>query len=230
MLFRSRDIRNENGRCIKSRDMFNHADSCPKPGIVIWLQKDSSLPPICKIRHSALAVEMGASLSTLRAKGVENVDPKELDRLVIEPFANPFRVHPLVVDCQQFKKLFQSGCDCYIMNTHAFGLPDQLVDIPKALSLAIVTELSRGNILWKDWKMFQGLQIPKNGNELFRSSYDRKYKPPKDMKYLSYLRDRMQDRITFLSNKRDLEYDMENTFIDPLVQARTVIDRILNPI
>jgi phosphoenolpyruvate carboxykinase (ATP) len=40
----------------------------------------------------------------------------------------------------------------------------------------------------------------------------------------------MQDRITFLSNKRDLEGDMENTFIDPLVQARTVIDRILNPI
>jgi phosphoenolpyruvate carboxykinase (ATP) len=224
------DIRNENGRCLKSRDMFNHANSCPKPGIVIWLQKDSSLPPICKIQHSALAVGMGASLSTMRAKGVENVDPKELDKLVIEPFANPFRVHPLVVDCQQFKKLFKSGCDCYIMNTHAFGLPDQLIDIPKKLSLAIVTELSRDHVQWKDWKMFQGLQIPKNGNDLFGSSYDKKYKPSKDLKYLSYLRDRMQDRITFLSNKRDLEYDMENTFIDPLVQARTVIDRILNPI
>jgi phosphoenolpyruvate carboxykinase (ATP) len=225
-----RDIRNENGRCLKSRDMFNHANSCPKPGIVIWLQKDSSLPPICKISHSALAVGMGASLSTMRAKGVENVDPKELDKLVIEPFANPFRVHPLVVDCQQFKKLFKSGCDCYIMNTHAFGLSDQLIDIPKELSLSIVTELSRGNIEWRDWKMFQGLQIPRNGNDLFGTSYDRKYKPTKNRDYLVYLRDRMQDRITFLSNKRDLEGDMENTFIDPLVQARTVIDRILNPI
>ena len=40
----------------------------------------------------------------------------------------------------------------------------------------------------------------------------------------------MQDRITFLSNKRDLENDMENIFIDPLVAARTVLDRILEPL
>ncbi len=225
-----KDIRNENGRCIKSRDMFNHADFCEKPGIVIWLQKDTSLPPITRVHNPAMAVGMGASLSTMRAKGVENVDPKELEKLVIEPFANPFRVHPLVVDCNQFFKLFKQGCECYIMNTHAFGLPDKLVDIPKRLSLSIVTELMRGTIIWKEWKMFQGLSIPRNGNELFGSEYDRKYKPPKDMTYLSFLRERMQDRITFLSNMRDLERDMDNTFIDPLVLARTVIDRTLNPI
>jgi len=40
----------------------------------------------------------------------------------------------------------------------------------------------------------------------------------------------MQDRITFLSNKRDIEHDMESAFIDPLVVARTVIDRIVHPI
>jgi phosphoenolpyruvate carboxykinase (ATP) len=40
----------------------------------------------------------------------------------------------------------------------------------------------------------------------------------------------MQDRITYLSNKRDLEKDMESAFIDPLVVARTVIDNILHPI
>ena len=103
-------------------------------------------------------------------------------------------------------------------------------DIPKRLSLSIVTELMRGTIIWKEWKMFQGLSIPRNGNELFGPEYDRKYKPPKDMTYLSFLRERMQDRITFLSNMRDLERDMDNTFIDPLVLARTGIDRILNPI
>jgi len=83
------DIRNDNGRCLKSRDMFNHADSCERPGMVIWLQKDTSLPPICKVNTVGLAVAMGASLSTLRAKGVENIDPEELSKLVIEPFANP---------------------------------------------------------------------------------------------------------------------------------------------
>jgi len=225
------DIRNDNGRCLKSRDMFNHAHFCEKPSTVIWLQKDTSLPPICKITRSAMAVAMGASLSTMRAKGVENVDPKELDRLVIEPFANPFRVHPLVEDCRQFLKLFKSGCDCYVMNTHAVGMPGHLTDIPKTISLAIVTELVRGKIEWKEWKAFSGLQIPKNGNELFGPNYEKKYSPPtKHPGYLKFLRDRMQDRITFLSNKRDLENDMESIFIDPLVASRTVLDRILEPL
>jgi phosphoenolpyruvate carboxykinase (ATP) len=224
------DIRNANGRCIKSRDMFNHADYCGAPNKVIWLQKDSSLPPVCRVNSVVLSVSMGASLSTMRAKGVENVDPKELEKLVIEPFANPFRVHPLIVDCQQFLKLFKAGCECYIMNTHAFGVSEELVDIPKELSLKIVTELVRGNIEWRDWKRFQGLSVPKNGNELFGSDYDRKYKPTHNLKYLEYLRDRMQDRITYLSNKRDLEKDMDSSYIDPLVVARTVIDKILTPV
>ena len=224
------DIRNDNGRCIKSRGMFNHADFCERPDKVIWLQKDTSLPPICKINSVGLAVAMGASLSTMRAKGVENVDPKELERLVIEPFANPFRVHPLMVDCLQFKKLFKLGTECYIMNTHAFGLPGSLINIPKELSLKIVTELVRGNIDWREWKAFEGLLLPKNGSELFGADYDKKYKPTRASEYLSYLRDRMQDRITYLSNKRDLEKDMESAFIDPLVVARTVIDNILHPI
>lgn len=224
------DIRNDNGRCLKSRDMFNISNFCERPGKVVWLQKDTSLPPVCKVNSVALAVAMGASLSTLRAKGVENVPKEELAKLVIEPFANPFRVHPLTVDCQQFKKLFKLGTECYIMNTHAFGLPDDLTDIPKELSLKIVTELVRGNIEWRDWKAFEGLQLPKNGNELFGPDYDRKYKPARTPDYLSYLRDRMQDRITYLSNKRDIDMDMESSFIDPLVVARTVIDKILNPI
>jgi phosphoenolpyruvate carboxykinase (ATP) len=224
------DIRNPNGRCLKSRDMFNHADFCERPGAVIWLQKDPSLPPICKANSTGLAVAMGASLSTMRAKGVENVDAKELAKLVIEPFANPFRVHPLKVDCQQFKKLFKLGTSCYIMNTHAFGLPGKRIDIPKELSLAIVTALVRDQIKWKEWRAFKGLLIPQNGNELFGKDFDKKYKPSRDREYLDFLRDRMQDRITYLSNKRDIEHDMESAFIDPLVAARTVIDNILSPI
>jgi len=223
------DIRNDNGRCIKSRDMFTNAPSCERPSMVIWLQKDTSLPPISKVKGSSLAVAMGASLSTLRAKGVENVEAKELDKLVIEPFANPFRVHSLLEDCEQFRKLFKMGCDCYIMNTHAFGLPDDLVNIPKELSLNIVTQLMRGNIQWREWRTFHGLSLPSNGNEFFGADFDKKYKPNRSLDYINFLRDRMQDRITFLSNKRDIEKDMANTFIAPLVLARTTIDKILNP-
>jgi phosphoenolpyruvate carboxykinase (ATP) len=216
------DIRNDNGRCIKTRDMFNHANFCERPGMVIWLQKDTSLPPITKVKSKNLAVALGASLSTKRSK--------ELEKLVLEPFANPFRVHPLLVDCIQFKKLFKQGTECYIMNTGAFGLPENLVDIPKKLSLSIVTELVRGNIEWREWRAFQGLLLPKNGKELFGSDYDKKYKPTRDPNYLSFLRDRIQDRITYLSNKRDMEQDMDSVFIDPLVAARIVIDHILYPV
>ncbi|MCG6552525.1 MAG: phosphoenolpyruvate carboxykinase (ATP) [Candidatus Magnetominusculus sp. LBB02] len=223
------DIRNRNGRCIKTRDMFKHTDYCEKPGKVIWLQKDPSLPPISKIKNPWLKVAMGASLSTMRAKGVENVDPKELGRLVIEPFANPFRVHPLMWDCQQFNKLFQSGTECYIMNTHAFGTADDQTDIPKTLSLKIMTELIHGTIEWREWKAFQGLLIPKNGKELFGSDFEKKYKPTRDKRYLSYLRERMQDRITFLSQKREAK-DMDSVIIDPIVAARTIIDKILSEI
>lgn len=224
------DIRNDNGRCVKSRDMFRHANHCGRPGDLIWLQKDPSIPPLCKISDVGLAVAMGASLSTMRAKGVENVPKEELEKLVIEPFANPFRVHPLMVDCEQFLKLFKLGTNCYIMNTHAFGLPGKEIDIPKELSLAIVTEIMRRTVEWREWKMFPGLLLPKNANELFGPDYDRKYKPSRDPEYLEFLRNRMQDRITYLSNKRDIDRDMESAFIDPLVRARLVIDKILNPI
>ncbi len=226
----ARDTRNDNGRCLKSRDMFNHDDYCGRPKQLIWLQKDQSLPPVSKVTDVGLAVAMGASLSTMRAKGVENVTKEELAKLVIEPFANPFRVHPLLEDCRQFLKLFKLGTECYIMNTGAFGLPGEEVDIPKELSLAIVTQMVRGKIEWREWKSFPGLQLPANGVDLFNPDYDKKYKPTRNQEYLQFLRNRMQDRITFLSNKRDLEQDMDSAFIDPLVAARTVIDKILNPI
>lgn len=224
------DIRNENGRCIKSRDMFNHDNYCGRPGSVIWLQKDPSLPPITKVADIDLAVAMGASLSTMRARGVENVPPEELEKLVIEPFANPFRVHPLMVDCQQFRNLFKLGTECYVMNTNAFGLPDKEINIPLQLSLSIMTAIVRGTIKWSEWSHFPGLLIPEDGIEIFGEDYNKKYRPTNELNYLKFLRRRMQDRITYLSNKRDLESDMENLFIDPLIAARVEIDKILKPI
>ena len=226
----ARDIRNDNGRCIKSRDMFKSADSCGRPNTLIWLQKDQALPPVMKVADKGLAVAMGASLSTLRAKGVENVAKEELAKLVIEPFANPFRVHKLMEDCRQFLKLFKLGTACYIMNTGRFGMPGDEVDVPKELSLAIVTQLVRGKVEWREWKSFPGLLLPANGDDLFGDEFDKKYTPSRKPEYLQFLRNRMQDRITFLSNKRDMEQDMDSAFIDPLVSARTVIDKKLNPI
>jgi phosphoenolpyruvate carboxykinase (ATP) len=87
----------------------------------------------------------------------------------------------------------------------------------------------RGNIQWREWRTFKGLLVPKNGNDCFGADFDYRYKPSRDPAYLRFQRDRMQDRISFLSSKRDDEHDMTNTFIAPLVSARLTIDRILDP-
>jgi len=93
-----------------------------------------------------------------------------------------------------------------------------------------VTQMVRGTIEWREWKSFPGLLLPANGADIFGEDFDKKFKPSTNPEYLQFLRNRMQDRITFLSNKRDLEMDMDSAFIDPLVAARTVIDRRLSPI
>jgi phosphoenolpyruvate carboxykinase (ATP) len=216
------DVRNANGRSLRSREMSRTAESCARPGMVIWLQKDSSLPPLCKVKGSALAVAMGASLATVEEGGTDG-------RLVIEPFANPFRVHSLLADAEQFWKLFKAGCACYIMNTHAFGVGDEAEEIPLDLALAMVTELVRGTIQWREWRTFHGLFVPKNGGDLFGAEFDKRYRPNRNNLYLRFLRDRLQERITFLSHKRDDEREMSNNFIAPLVSARNTIDKILEP-
>ena len=61
---------------------------------------------------------MGCTLVTKRssAENVENVG-----EVVVEPYANPFRVYPLVDDYHAFKKLFEEkDVECYIINTGKF--------------------------------------------------------------------------------------------------------------
>lgn len=118
------DIRNNNGRTIKSRYATpNRKDHLPeKLDAVYWIMKDDSLPPIVKIDDPVLAAIFGLTLATKRSTA-ENVLPEtDLDRLVIEPFANPFRAYPLTEDYQDFKELFeQQTVDCYVLNTGYFN-------------------------------------------------------------------------------------------------------------
>lgn len=116
------DIRNGNGRSIKSRyatpNRVDHIDE--KIDGLFWIMKDDSLPPVIKIDDPALAAVFGATLATKRSTA-ENVVGECADQLVIEPFANPFRCYPLQEDYQDFKDLFQKqGTDCFILNTGDF--------------------------------------------------------------------------------------------------------------
>ena len=114
------DVRNGNGRALKSKFWtkqrafkFNN-----KIDAIFWIMKDDTLPPILKINSSILGSTLGATLATKRSSAEHGVNANEL---IIEPYANPFRLYPLRNDYNKFKDLFENtGVDCYVLNTGFF--------------------------------------------------------------------------------------------------------------
>jgi len=117
------DIRNGNGRAIKSKLWSpNRVDEIKEPvNGIFWIMKDPTLPPVVKVNGAELASAMGATLATKRSSAErlsEGVDP---NALVYEPYANPFRTYPLVNDYEKFRDLVKNNnVDCYIINTGDF--------------------------------------------------------------------------------------------------------------
>lgn len=151
------DVRNNNGRAIKSQFWTDNRVNFVKEPVnaIVWLMKDQTLPPIMKINDPALASAMGATLATRRTtaeKLDKHVDP---NALVIEPYANPFRTYPLARDYESYKKLFQNnGVECYIMNT-GFFLDKK---IPKELTLSILEQLVEGKLEFKPFSTYPNLE------------------------------------------------------------------------
>lgn len=131
------DLRNGNGRTIKSRySTPNRVDKFEEPiNAVFWIMKDDSLPPVLKINDPILATTFGATLATKRTTAERLKKGIDINKLVIEPYANPFRVYPLIDDYNNFKYLFEElGTDCYIINT-GFFLDKK---IPKEVTLSAI--------------------------------------------------------------------------------------------
>ena len=113
------DIRNGNGRTVKSRfSTPNRVDRIDEAiNAIFWIMKDDSLPPLVRIHDPLMASTMGCTLMTKRSNA-ENVLGLH-DELVIEPYANPFRVYPLVEDYRKFCRLFEPCCIWKIWTTGA---------------------------------------------------------------------------------------------------------------
>ncbi len=184
------DIRNTNGRALKSKLWSpNRVNKFEEPvNAIVWLMKDDALPPILKVKNPALASAMGATLATKRTSAerlAAGVDP---NALVIEPYANPFRTYPLGRDYDAFKKLFEDGVDCYILNTGNFlGL-----DVKKNMTLDILERIIEKRADFIPWGPFEYFEIlPIEGFE------------PKlmDESYKELLRSRMKARIDYIERK-----------------------------
>lgn len=145
----TQDIRNGNGRAIKSKLWSpNRVDRLSNPiDAIFWIMKDPTLPPLLRVNSKVLGTLMGATLSTKRTSAerlAKGVDPS---KLVIEPYANPFRTYPLANDYQKFKELLENDTDCYILNT-GFYMDKK---IPKEVTLGVIEALVEDRASWQPW-------------------------------------------------------------------------------
>ncbi len=135
------DIRNGNGRAVKSKLWAeNRVDKIDEPvDAIAWLMKDATLPPVVKLTDPVLAAVMGATLATKRSTAEKLAKNVDMNALVIEPYANPFRTYPLVNDYEKFKELFEKRkVECYIINTgHFLGKK-----IPKEVTLQLLEDIA----------------------------------------------------------------------------------------
>ena len=183
------DLRNGNGRTIKSRySAKNRVDREQAPlDSIFWIMKDDSLPPVVKLSDPVIAATFGLTLATKRSTA-ENVIGESRNKLVIEPFANPFRVYPLTEDYQDFKELFEKPqANCYIINTDSYNGKN----IDKDTTLGILEAIANETADWTEFgalPQMSYLSLPGYEVDLNDTAYAKK------------LRQRLQDRLDWVNN------------------------------
>lgn len=152
------DIRNGNGRAIKSKFWApNRVNYFEEPiNAIIWLMKDPTMPPVLKITNPTLAATLGATLATKRSSAERLSGNVDRDQLVIEPYANPFRTYPLRNDFDKFLNVFSQGqVECYIFNTGFF----ESKKIPKEVTLECLEKVveQKGNFV--NWGPLEDMMV-----------------------------------------------------------------------
>ena len=154
----SEDIRNGNGRAIKSKLWSpNRVDKIEEPiNAIFWIMKDPTLPPIVKLNSGVLASVMGATLATKRSSAESLAKGVDINQLVYEPYANPFRTYPLRQDYEKFKHLVDKmHVDCYIINTGDF-MGKKVT--PKD-TLGVIEMVVDKTADFKRWEPFSNMEI-----------------------------------------------------------------------
>ena len=206
------DIRNGNGRAVKSKLWSpNRVDRINEPiNAIFWLMKDPTIPPVLKLSGAALGSAMGATLATKRSSAerlAAGVDP---NALVVEPYANPFRVYPLSVDYTRFKQLIADGVDCYILNTGEFmGTKVQ----PKH-TLGIIEAIVEGSANFHKWENFSDIEIM--DIEGFDASFSNK-------EYAAEFVARMNDRVNFVKSRETEKAGIDKLPADALEALESVV-------
>lgn len=152
------DIRNGNGRAIKSKLWSpNRVDKIDAPvNAIFWIMKDPTIPPVVKLKGAALASVMGATLATKTSTAERVAAGTDMNALRIVPYANPFRTYPLVNDYEKFKKLVEEkNVDCYIINTGDF----MGKKVKPADTLGILEAIVEKRANFTQWGSFEDIEI-----------------------------------------------------------------------
>lgn len=215
----SEDIRNGNGRAVKSRFWTpNRIDRIDEPlNAICWLMKDPTLPPVVKLTGAALASVMGATLATKRTTAERLAPGVDPDALVIESYANPFRTYPLEMDYTRFRQLFEDGVQCYILNTGFFM--DKKV--PKEMTLTSLECIVEDKASWKQLGNIEGMEY------MVIDGFEPDFS---DTGYRQQFSNRMKDRLKFVKSRDTEKGGIDKLPADAHDAIEKVIDSLILPI
>ncbi len=210
------DIRNGNGRAIKSKLWSpNRVDKIDEPvNAIFWIMKDPTIPPIVRLKGASLAAVMGATLATKRSSAERLAPGVDPNALVVEPYANPFRTYPLVNDYEKFKKLVaERNVDCYIINTGDFmGKKVQPKD-----TLGVIEAIVEGKAEFKQWGPFKEIEI---------FEWEGFVPDLNDPEYVAALKARINDRVEFVKSRDVFKEGYDKLPADALEALEAVVRQL----
>ena len=210
------DIRNGNGRAIKSKLWSpNRVDKIDSPvNAIFWIMKDPTIPPVVKLKGASLASVMGATLATKRSTAERLAPGVDPNKLVVVPYANPFRTYPLSHDYAKFKKLVEEkNVDCYIINTGDFmGKKVQPKD-----TLGILEAIVEKKADFHQWGPFSDIEI---------MDWEGFVPNMEDAEYVSQLKARMNDRVNEIKAFETAKEGYDKLPDDALAAIQKVVDEL----
>ena len=210
------DIRNGNGRAIKSKLWApNRVDKIDEPvNAIFWIMKDPTIPPVVKLKGASLASVMGATLATKRSTAERLAPGVDPNKLVVVPYANPFRTYPLADDYEKFKKLVEEkNVDCYIINTGDFmGKKVQPKD-----TLGILEAIVEKKAEFKPWGPFTDIEI---------FDWEGFVPDMNDTNYVEQLKARMNDRVNEIKAFETKKDGYDKLPADALDAIQKVVDEL----
>ncbi len=217
----SEDIRNGNGRAIKSKLWSpNRVDRIEAPvNAIFWIMKDPTIPPVVKLKGSALASVMGATLATKTSTAERVAAGTDMNALRIVPYANPFRTYPLVNDYDKFKKLVaEKNVDCYIVNTGDFmGHKCQKED-----TLGILETIVEGKAKFEQWGPFEDIEIMNDWNGKTGD-----FTPDlNDPEYKAALKNAMQNRVDAVKGFAEKKEGYDKLPDEALAAVQKLVDAL----